>query len=456
MTADGVHAATAKMGAAGMPAEAIRTFAHAYEQLRAGASGTLPDRDLEPVRDVPRAVDLPPRDPGDALDRVAIVKLNGGLGTSMGMTRAKSLVEAREGLSFLDVIARQTLGLRARHGVRLPLVLMNSYRTRDDTLAALERYPDLRTDVPLDFLQHREPRIRADDLAPVEWPQDPELEWCPPGHGDLYPALRSSGMLAALLDRGYRYAFVSNVDNLGAELDSALLAWFAGAGAPFAMEVVVGTEADRKGGHIARRTQSGRLVLRETAQADDPESFRDFRRWRYYNSNNLWMDLRAVAAVLDSGGGVIDLPLIVNRKRVDPHDASSPEVVQLETAMGAAIGAFDGARAVCVPRTRFAPVKTTDDLLVLRSDVYRLTDDARVEPRADAPFVELDREHFGGLAAFEARFAAGPPSLIECERFVVRGDVTFGAGVVARGAVEVTAPPGAPLRVPDGAVLGGS
>jgi UTP--glucose-1-phosphate uridylyltransferase len=372
----------------------------------------------------------------------------------MGMTRAKSLIEAREGLTFLDVIVRQTLALRARHGIRLPLVLMNSYRTRADTLAALERYPDLAVDVPLDFLQHREPRIRADDLAPVEWPADPELEWCPPGHGDLYPALRSSGTLDALLERGYRYAFVSNADNLGAVLDPDLLAWFAAEEAPFAMEVVVGTELDRKGGHIARRRENGRLVLRETAQADDPESFRDFRRWRYYNSNNLWMDLRAMAALLDAGDGVIELPLIVNRKPVDAGDRSSPEVIQLESAMGAAIGAFEGARAVCVPRTRFAPVKTTDDLLVLRSDVYRLDEDARVQRDGDEPFVALDPAHFKTIADFDARFPAGPPSLAGAERLVVGGDVTFGAGVVARGSVEIEAQEGEALRVPDGAALG--
>jgi UTP--glucose-1-phosphate uridylyltransferase len=451
MSAEGLRAAVAKMRADGQSEDAIRTFERAYRALEAGASGTLPDAELEPVRDVPAVADLASGDATDALDRVAVVKLNGGLGTSMGMTRAKSLIEAREGLSFLDVISRQVLALRARHGVRLPLVLMNSYRTREDSLEALERYPDLATDVPLDFLQHREPRIRADDLAPVQWPADPELEWSPPGHGDLYPALRSSGMLAALRDRGYRYAFVSNADNLGAVLDARLLAWFAASAAPFAMEVVVGTELDRKGGHIARRRESGRLVLRETAQADDPESFRDFRRWRYYNSNNLWMDLDAVAALLDAGDGVIELPLIVNRKRVAGDD--TPEVIQLESAMGAAIGAFDGARAVCVPRTRFAPVKTTDDLLVLRSDVYRLDDDARVVRDADEPFVELDPEHFKTVADFDRRFPAGPPSLERSERFVVRGDVTFGSGVVVRGDVTVEAPPGEPLRVPDGAVL---
>jgi UTP--glucose-1-phosphate uridylyltransferase len=457
MSAEGLRDAVDRMRRDGQPAEAIRAFERAYRELEAGAAGTLPDAELEPVRGVQGAADLP--DPADAaaLDRTVVVKLNGGLGTTMGMTGPKSLVEARDGLSFLDVIARQTLALRRRHGIRLPLVLMNSFRTREASLAALDRYPDLRAgDVPRDLLQHREPRIRADDLRPLDWPDRPQLEWCPPGHGDLYPALRSSGMLAALLDRGFEYAFVSNADNLGAVLDPRLLAWFAAERVPFAMEVVVGTEADRKGGHIARRRANGRLVLRETAQAPAGEeaSFRDFERWRYYNSNNLWIHLPALAALLDAGGGVLDLPLIVNRKHADPADDGTPEVVQLETAMGAAIGAFDGARAICVPRTRFAPVKSTDDLLVLRSDVYRLADDARIErdparPGAD-PFVELDRRHFGRLEDFDARFPHGPPSLVACDRFVVRGDVTFGAGVVARGAVEIDGP----ARVPDGARLG--
>jgi UTP--glucose-1-phosphate uridylyltransferase len=267
-------------------------------------------------------------------------------------------------------------------------------------------------------------------------------------------------MLAALLDRGYEYAFASNADNLGAVLDPRLLAWFAGEGAPFAMEVVIGTEADRKGGHIARRHASGRLVLRETAQAPPGEEalFRDYERWRYYNTNNLWIHLPALAELLDAGEGTLELPLIVNRKRVEPADDTSPEVIQPETAMGAAIGAFDGARAICVPRTRFAPVKSTDDLLVLRSDVYRLGDDGRVErapARAgDDPLVELDPRWFGRLPDFDARFPAGPPSLLECERFVVRGDVTFGAGVVARGVVEIDAEDGRARRIAEGTVLG--
>ena len=96
-------------------------------------------------------------------------------------------------------------------------MFMNSFRTRDDTLAALARYDDLAVDgLDLDFLQSQEPKLRADDLTPVEWPADPSLEWCPPGHGDLYTSLVTSGVLDRLLELGYRYASVSNSDNLGA------------------------------------------------------------------------------------------------------------------------------------------------------------------------------------------------------------------------------------------------
>jgi UTP--glucose-1-phosphate uridylyltransferase len=456
---EGLRAATGKMRRAGLPEAAVRTFAHAYRELAAGASGTLPDRELEPVRDVPDAAALTAPPDRAALDRTVVVKLNGGLGTSMGMSGPKSLIEAREGLSFLDVIVRQVLALRRRTGARLPLVLMNSFRTRDATLAALARHPELDAGLPLDFLQHKEPRIRADDLQPVRWPQRPELEWCPPGHGDLYPALAGSGMLATLLDEGYEYAFVSNADNLGATLDPGLLAWFAHEQLPFAMEVVAGTEEDRKGGHIARRAD-GRLVLRETAQTppEDAASFRDFRRWRHYNTNNLWIDLRALARRLAEGDGVLGLPLIVNRKRVNAADPASPEVIQLESAMGAAIGAFEGARAVRVPRTRFAPVKTTDDLLVLRSDVYRLSAEASVdrnpERDGDRPFVDLDEAFFAHVDEFDRRLPHGPPSLVGADRLVVRGDVTFGAGVVARGRVHVAAGD-RPLHIPDGTVLEG-
>jgi UTP--glucose-1-phosphate uridylyltransferase len=389
-----------------------------------------------------------------------VIKLNGGLGTSMGMTGPKSLVAVKEGLTFLDVAARQVLALREATGARLPLVLMNSFYTREASLAALRRHDGIEVDVPLDFVQGRFPKLRADDLGPVDWPADPELEWAPPGHGDLYTSLVTSGMLDTLLERGYEHAFVSNIDNLGAVVEPRILAWMAREGLPFVMEVATRTEADRKGGHLARRRSDGRLVLREIAQTpeEDLGAFQTTGRHPFFNTNTIWIDLRRLADALGAGG-VLGLPMIANSKTVDPTDSSSPAVIQIETAMGAAIGVFDGAAAVHVPRLRFAPVKTTDQLLALRSDAYVLTPEAHVELAAERgeepPIVELDPRFYKLMAEFEARFPAGAPSLVSCERLRVTGDVVFGAGVVVRGSVEVSSADGGRLRVEDGAVLDG-
>jgi UTP--glucose-1-phosphate uridylyltransferase len=451
---DGLQASLEKMRREGIPDAAVNTFEHYYEQLRDGETGMLPESEIEPVEDVQDFDDLPEGDP--PLDQAVVIKLNGGLGTSMGMTRAKSLIEAKDGQSFLDIVARQVLGLRERTGARVPLVLMNSFSTHDDALEALAEHEGLEADVPPDFVQNKEPKLLVDGLQPVEWPGDPRLEWCPPGHGDLYTALVTSGMLEQLLDAGYRYAFVSNSDNLGAVLEPRILAWMAREELPFAMEVTDRTEADRKGGHIARRRDGG-YVLRETAQTpkEDLDALQDISRHRYVNTNNLWIDLEALQRLMAERDGVLGLPLIVNRKTVDPSDKSTPEVFQLETAMGAAVGVFDGAQPVRVSRRRFSPVKTTEDLLALRSDAYVLDEDARVHlaPERDGtpPVVDLDDDYYKLLRDFEERFPEGAPSLVEAERLSVEGDVTFGRDVVVRGTAEVQGP----ARIDDGAVLEG-
>jgi UTP--glucose-1-phosphate uridylyltransferase len=450
-----VSEATDKMRREGLPEIAIDTFAHYEQLLREGDTGTLPESELEPLEDVQGSDDLPEGDPAD-LGRAVVLKLNGGLGTSMGMTKAKSLVEVKDGLTFLDVIVRQVLHLRERHGAEIPLLLMNSFATRDDTLRALERYPDLKLDgLPLDFMQGKVPKLLADGHEPVSWEADPTLEWAPPGHGDVFTSLASSGLLDTLIERGYEYLFLSNSDNLGAVLEPRILSWFAHEELPFLSEVVDRTEADRKGGHLARRAEDGGLVLRETAQVpeEDQEAFEDTERHRFFNANNIWVNLRALKHALDERDGVLGLPMIVNRKTVDPNDSSSPAVLQLETAMGAAIGVFEGAAALHVPRARFAPVKTSNQLLVVRSDAYELADDWTVQlapGRDDAPIVELSDE-FKLLRDFEDRFAGGPPSLVEAERLEVDGDVRFGRDVKVRGRVRVEGP----AEIPDGAVLEG-
>jgi UTP--glucose-1-phosphate uridylyltransferase len=454
---DCVLAALTKAEKAGAHPAELAALRRRLAQLDEPQAGLLAGSDLEPLDDVAGLEELPepPAEQArEVLDRLVVVKLNGGLGTSMGLTGPKSLLPVKDGLSFLDVIARQVLAVRERHhGARLPLLLMNSVVTQGPSLAALDRYDDLRVPgLPRDFLQGREPKLRADDRCPVEWPSDPELEWCPPGHGDLYTALAASGTLDRLLDAGMRWCFVSNSDNLGATVDVRLAAWVAAEQVPFAMEAVRGTPADRKGGHLARH--GDRVVLRETAQVPPgDDSFTDVERWRYYNTNNLWIDLRALRRMQEEDPAAPALPLIVNRKTVDPKDPSSTPVIQLETAMGAAIGSIPGARAVLAPRTRFAPVKTTDDLLVVRSDAYEVAGDGRVVPTFDgaAPVVTLDPGFFRRTPDLDRRFPAGPPSLRRCTRLRVDGDVTFGAGVVVEGDVHLTGP----RHVPDGEVLRG-
>ncbi len=365
MSEAGMRAAVEKMRAAGAHPEAIRAFESAYERLESGETAMLPSAELEPAGDVPALEDLPEADAPRALAQVVVIKLNGGLATTMGLQQPKSLMEARDGHSFLEIIVGQTLALRRRHGVELPLVLMDSDSTREPTLAELARHPELPCDgIEPDFMQSVVPKLDAETLEPVSWPHAPALEWNPPGHGDVYGALRRSGMLDALLERGFRYAMISNADNLGSSVDARIAAHVAGNEIPFLMEVVQGTEADRKGGHVARRIADGQLVLRETAQTpdEDEESFRDFRRWRWYNTNTLWVDLQVLAERLEQSDGVLELPLIINRKTVDPRDADSTPVIQLESAMGAAIGSFPGAgaaaRAAHPVRARSRPPTT--------------------------------------------------------------------------------------------------
>ncbi|MEZ5099047.1 MAG: UTP--glucose-1-phosphate uridylyltransferase [Thermoleophilia bacterium] len=452
-----LDAFAARMRAEGLPDVVVRTFAAQLDQLARGETGLIPEAELEPVESLPDLDALGDEAAAagrEALPRTVLVKLNGGLGTSMGLERAKSLLPVKDGLTFLDVIARQA------RDAGVPLVLMNSFATRDDSLALLAGYPELAGPIPLDFVQHKVPKVERATLAPATAPGAPELEWNPPGHGDLYAALVTSGTLDALRTGGYRYAFVSNADNLGAVLDERLLGHLVANGLPFLMEVADRTAADRKGGHLARLAD-GRLVLRESAQcpAEDEDAFQDVERHRYFNTNSIWLDLDALAATLAERDGVLGLPMIRNEKTVDPRDPGSTPVYQLETAIGSAIQVFPGAGAIRVPRTRFAPVKTTSDLLAVRSDAYVLTADWRVVGSPARTLgtlvVDLDPRFYRLVDQLDARFPAGPPSLVACERLRVRGDVRFGAGVVARGDVLVAHEGDGQAAVPDGASLAG-
>lgn len=454
---DGLRQARDKMSDAGVDPVAVEVFTRYYRMLESGETGMIPEDSIEPL-DMPALVDAEVDDATerDALAGTAVIKLNGGLGTSMGMTRAKSLLSVGRGLSFLDIIVRQTLALRRQSGASLPLVFLNSFSTSSDTLTALGRYDELTVPgVPMELLQNKEPKLLEDTLAPVRWTKDPELEWCPPGHADLYAALASSGLLDTFAERGITQVFVSNSDNLGAVPTAHVAGWFAQSGAPFAIEAARRTPSDRKGGHFARRKADGRIVLRESAQTlpEDLESLADLDRHRFCSTNNLWFDVAAMRAELDRTGGILELPMIRNEKTVDPADPGSPRVIQIEAAMGSAIEVFDGATTIEVDRERFVPVKTTNDLLVLRSDAYRLGEGYAVEQVADpVPFVDLGPA-YKVIAEFDRRFQDGPPSLKEATALRVPGDWTFGQGVRIVGDVTVEGDHG---KVPSGTLLSGS
>ncbi len=254
-----------KMTAAGMPLPTIKGFLHAVRKVQSGDNGMLPEKSIEPVPSLPslEASALEPAQGVEILKQLAVIKLNGGLGTSMGLEKAKSLLRVKGSDTFLDFIARQILALRK--GAKRPepaFYLMDSFATQRETLGYLQKYPELKVEERLDFLQNMVPKLDAKTLEPISWPAQPDLEWCPPGHGDLYPSLLSSGVLDRLLEQGVIYLFVSNSDNLGATVDPRLLQYFAESGVSFLMEVAQRTAADRKGGHLARNRQSGRLLLR--------------------------------------------------------------------------------------------------------------------------------------------------------------------------------------------------
>ncbi|MDR0836615.1 MAG: UTP--glucose-1-phosphate uridylyltransferase [Propionibacteriaceae bacterium] len=435
MSDAGLAAAVAKMRGADVEPTAIASFVRFYNMLEQGGSGTISEDAIAPLTDVPSlhslAAHADSQAAAEAIRRTVVVKLNGGLGTSMGLDGPKTLLQAREGHTFLEIILLQVEAARARYDARLPLVFMNSFRTRADTLEFLSAHGFLSGgNAPSDFLQSAEPKLFVDTLEPAKWPSDPELEWCPPGHGEVYSALSSAGLIDSWLRDGFEHVFISNSDNLGASPSAELAGAFAASGAPFAMEVARRTTNDRKGGHVATRIADGRLVLRESAQTapEDLEAFADETKHAYFNTNSLWLRLDALRDVLQATDGTLELPLIRNQKPVDPSDPTTPQVYQLECAMGAAIELFDDSIAIDVGRKRFMPVKTTNELLLLRSDCYELNPDdwtlTQLCPRL--PEVHLDERYYKLVTDFDARFQSIPP-LAGRDTFTVEGDQYFTA-----------------------------
>lgn len=428
------------MKAAGVTEPVIKTFSAYYQKLAQGQRGMISSSEIRPPSEANLVdyEDIRLGGESQILKSVVVIRLNGGLGTSMGLSKAKSLLPVKGNMTFLDIIARQTLTLRASSGYDMLLLLMNSFVTDADSLAYLAKYPDLaKQNLPLSFVQNKFPRIRQDNLKLFET-ADKEKSWNPPGHGDLYAAITKDNLLDRLIEAGYRYAFVSNSDNLGAIVDTAIPVYMEKNNVQFLMEVCRRTPSDKKGGHLSE-DQRGQLLLREIAQCppDEIEQFQDIEYYRYFNTNNLWIDLKALQWQLITGDGIMLLPLIINPKTVD-----GTPVYQLETAMGSAIGVFNNSKALIVPRSRFAPVKKTSDLLSIWSDAYELGEQYQLGLKRGLsipPKVELDERYYGSIDKMQSRFARGVPSLSGCKELTIEGDVSFGEEVICEGRVHIKA-----------------
>ena len=443
-----------KMKKEGLAPVVIETFAYYYNKVVAGETGLVFDKEISPLNadEIESADNIGQyADAGTkVLTNAVMIILNGGLGTTMGLTKPKSIIRVKNGKSFLEIIVKQA------QTNNVMLSLMNSFSTHQDTLSALSRInpPSL----PIIFVQNKFPKILRDGFGPATWPQNPDMEWNPPGHGDVYTALYTSGTLQYLLDRKIRYAFIANSDNLGATMNASLLGYFSENRFPFMMEVAERTPSDLKGGHIARH-KNGNLILREAAQCpeDELDAFRDIRRYRYFNTNNIWINLPVLKDVIEESG-IIRLPMILNPKTLDPRDESSPKVYHVETAMGAAISLFEDTPAVKVPRSRFSPVKNCNDLLAVRSDRFVFSEKQTLilnpNMKSDSIRINLDPRYYGTRDLFNERFLIhGVPSLIDCESLTITGDVFFEKNVTIKGRVAITNSGKSPATIKADAVI---
>ncbi|KAK5926008.1 hypothetical protein CgunFtcFv8_021614 [Champsocephalus gunnari] len=373
-----------------------------------------------------------PDDISASLNKLAVVKLNGGLGTSMGCTGPKSLISVRNENTFLDLTVQQIEHLNKTFNADVPLVLMNSFNTDEDTKKILQKYKHHRVNIHT-FNQSRYPRINKESLLPI-----------------------AKNMSTGGAERGgvgKEYIFVSNIDNLGATVDLFILQHLMSQPADrrceFIMEVTDKTRADVKGGTLIQYEDHLRLLEIAQVPKNHVDEFKSVTKFKIFNTNNLWISLPAIKRLQDTNK--LDLEIIVNPKTLD----GGLNVIQLETAVGAAIKSFNNALGVNVPRSRFLPVKTSSDLLLVMSNLYSLDAGSLTMSRKrefpSTPHVKLGSS-FTKVQQFLCRFES-IPDMLELDHLTVSGDVTFGKNVSLKGTVIIIANHGDRIDIPAGAML---
>ncbi|XP_018899454.1 UTP--glucose-1-phosphate uridylyltransferase isoform X1 [Bemisia tabaci] len=393
-------------------------------------------------------------DARNMLEKLVVVKLNGGLGTSMGCRGPKSVIPVRSDLTFLDLTVQQIEYLNKTYKVNVPLVLMNSFNTDADTQKIIRKYKGVQVEI-YTFSQSCFPRIEKESLMPV--PKDCHVEknleaWYPPGHGDFYESFSNSGLLKKFIKQGRKFCFLSNIDNLGATVDLNILNMLlkSNSTSEFLMEVTDKTRADVKGGTLIQYDNKLRLLEIAQVPKEHVDEFKSVKTFKFFNTNNLWVDLEAIERVVSEGG--LNMEIIINHKSL----GNGTNVIQLETAVGAAMKAFNHSVGLNVPRSRFLPVKKTSDLMLVMSNLYDLNHGSLImSPKRmfpTTPLIKLGDAHFAKVKDFLSRFA-NIPDLLELDHLTVSGDVTFGRGVSFKGTVIIIANHGDRIDIPAESLL---
>mmetsp|Transcript_5211 Transcript_5211/g.9386 ORF Transcript_5211/g.9386 Transcript_5211/m.9386 type:complete len:574 (-) Transcript_5211:420-2141(-) len=394
----------------------------------------------------------------ELLNKLAILRLNGGLGTSMGCKGPKSGIEVRNSQSFLDMAVHQVEYLNTKHGVDVPLVLMNSIHTDEETKRILSRYENRHVFIR-HFRQSCFPRVNRSSLEPLAtegYTPETEQFWYPPGHGDVFGSLARSGMLQQLISMGKEYIFISNIDNLGATVDLNILYHLMENDYEFCMEVTKRESQDLFGGTLVQ--YEGKPLLLEAAGVNKQlgDILRRDKRFDKFNTNNLWVNLRNLQSLFAVKKS-LDIPVMLREKTTVDARGVETGTIAFKSAAGAAISLFKNVVVISVSRARFLPVKTTDDLFAVQSDLFtiqhgalRLSNKRTISP--PVPTVKLG-PNFRSIEEYSKRLPFGVPDLVELEHLTVSGDVHFRNHVQLKGTVIIVAEKGQHIDICSGSVI---
>lgn len=436
---------------------AINQFSDLFFQLELGLKNSFTSKDLMPVS-LKDPVMIPFEEVqnfnyvgNNLIDQLVVLKLNGGLGTTMGCTFAKSCItiDTEKSWTFLHYIQHQIDSFNKIRQTHIPIWYLNSYKTHRETEKVLgaNQFNSL--------IQNKFPRIDNSlpfQRIPFTYPNEPEEDWNPPGHGDIYTVMEISNWLTDQLKANKKFVFISNSDNLGATPDLGILGLMAARNIDFLMETTPKTEADRKGGSLIYNKNKINLV--EIAQIDqsDPEAMDIFQSLPVFNTNNIWISIPKLLELIQDKA--IQPTLIQNTKNI-----LEKPVIQLESAMGAAIKSFENAASLVVPRNRFIPVKSTSDLLLLQSDYY-IKDEfgiIRIHPERPAairdiiPAIKLGRS-YQTTSDFHKRIPT-VPSMMLVTQLELEGEVWFEPQVKLIGAITIVGNTQQHLLVKSGTTL---